>query len=55
MKRGDWTLFNTILKLVLLTENSVKEVKKRTLFVVIEITLEPYRLRRREIARWKGL
>ena len=48
-------MFNIILKLILLTENSVKEVKKRTLVVVIVITLEPYRVRRQEIARWKGL
>jgi len=36
------TLFNTILKLILLTENSVKEVKKPTIVVVIGITLEPF-------------
>ena len=47
-------MFNTFLKLVLLTENSVKEVKKWTLVVVIVITLELYRVRRREIERWKG-
>ncbi len=49
------TLFNTILKLILLEKTVYKEVKKRTLVVVTVITLEPYRVRRREIVRWKGL
>jgi len=37
------TLFNTILKLILLEENSVKEVKQRTIVIVIKITSELFR------------
>jgi len=43
-------LFNTILKLILLTENSVKEGKKQTIVVVIKITFELYRVGKRLIA-----
>jgi len=55
-KGRDLALSNTILKLILLTENSVKEeVKQQTIFIVIAITLELFGVVIQSVVCWKVL